>query len=120
MIAPYLYDWELELVEVERAGNKYQEISPAGIGTILDKAVELQNEISSVSLKDRLDVIDAMGRKWKERFDLGEMEELQKDLVRSTGYSPALIDLEMSFVPAVLSRKNMERNARIGRVRPLR
>lgn len=110
MIAPYLYDWDLELIEVERSGKKHQEISPSGIGMILDKAEELQKGVTAMPLRDRLDVIDAMGRKWKERLDQGDLAQLQTDLVRSTGYSTALIDLEMSFVPAVLSRKNMERN----------
>jgi hypothetical protein len=70
----------------------------------------VQAELSSIPIDERLQVIEHIARKWKQKLDNGDFEELKKDMSASTGYSPALMETELSFVPAVLGAANIRKN----------
>ena len=54
--------------------------------------------------------MEQMARLWKSKLDAGEFEPLKAEMSCSTGYSPALMATELSFVPAVLGAQNIRRN----------
>ena len=108
-MAPLLFDRALETVP--SAGNpEVLELSPSALQELVASAGKVQDELSSVPIDERLQVIEHIARKWKERLDKGDLDELKKDMSASTGYSPALMETEMSFVPAVLGAANIRRN----------
>jgi hypothetical protein len=86
------------------------ELTIKGVDQVLATSSVVQEELSSLSLRSRLDVIDAMGKAWYRDYEEGAHDGLRADLAKSTGYSENLIDLELSLVPSVLSASNLERN----------
>ena len=86
------------------------ELTIKGVDQVLATSSAVQDELSSLSLQSRLDVIDAMGKVWYHDYEEGAFDGLRAELAKGTGYSENLIDLELSLVPSVLSASNLERN----------
>ncbi len=108
-LAPLLFDRSLETVP--SAGNpEVLELSPSDLGDLISNAGKVQAELSSVPVDERLQVIEHIARKWKEKLDNGDFEDLKREMSASTGYSPALMETELSFVPAVLGAANIRKN----------
>ncbi len=108
-LAPLLFDRALETVR--SAGDpEVLELSPSALRELVSSAGKVQAELSSVPIDERLQVIDHIARQWKQKLDNGELEQLKKDMSASTGYSPALMETELSFVPAVLGAANIRKN----------
>ncbi len=93
------------------AGNpEVLEISPSALRELVSSAGMVQAELSSIPIDERLQVIEHIARVWKQKLDRGDLEELKRDMSASTGYSPALMETELSFVPAVLGAANIRKN----------
>ena len=108
-LAPLLFDRTLETVP--SAGNhEVLELSPSALRGLISSAGKVQAELSSVPIDERLQVIEHIARRWKQKLDQGEFQDLKKDMSASTGYSPALMETELSFVPAVLGAANIRKN----------
>jgi acyl-CoA reductase-like NAD-dependent aldehyde dehydrogenase len=108
-LTPLLFDRILETVP--SAGNpEVLELSPSSLRELVASAAKVQAELSSIPIDERLQVIEHIAGKWKEKLDKGDLDELKKDMAASTGYSPALMETEMSFVPAVLGAANIRKN----------
>jgi len=108
-VAPLLFGRSLETVP--SGGNEdVLELSPSALEDLVKTAPEVQARLSSVPIGDRLLVIDAMARLWQEKVDRGDMDGLKAEMAASTGYSPSLMDTELSFVPAVLAAGNIRKN----------
>lgn len=108
-LAPLLFDRALETAP--SAGNpEVFEISPSALRGLVSSAGMVQAELSSIPIDERLQVIEHIARAWKQRLDRGDFEELKRDMSASTGYSPALMETELSFVPAVLGAANIRKN----------
>lgn len=109
-IEPFPPGRNLDTRMVEVPGGQVTEISIDGIERLLDEAPEVQRRLCSVPVLDRLQVLDQMGKCWTERSAKGELDPLVQSLAKSTGYSSELVKMELSFVPAVLNGRNIERN----------
>ena len=108
-MAPLLFDRDLETVP--SFGNpEVLELSPSALRELVSNAGKVQSELSSIPIDERLQVIEHIARRWKQKLDNGDFEELKKDMSASTGYSPALMETELSFVPAVLGAANIRKN----------
>lgn len=108
-VEPLLFDRALETAP--SAGNPdVLELSPAALGQLMEAAPAVQAELSSIPIDDRLQVIEHMARLWKDRLDRGDYDGLKGEMSASTGYSPALMETELSFVPAVLGAANIRKN----------
>ncbi len=108
-LAPLLFDRALETVP--SAGNpEVLELSPSALRELVTSAAKVQAELSCIPIDERLQVIEHIARKWKQKLDNGDYEELKKDMSASTGYSLALMETELSFVPAVLGAANIRKN----------
>jgi len=109
VLAPLLFDRVLETVP--SVGNpQVMELSPSALRELVSSAGKVQAELSSIPIDDRLQVIEHIARRWKQKLDNGDFEELKKEMSASTGYSPALMETELSFVPAVLGAANIRKN----------
>ncbi len=109
MKGPYHYGEPLDQVE-GNPPHRMAELTIKGVDQVLATSSVVQDELSSLSLQSRLDVIDAMGKVWYHDHEEGAYDGLRAELAKGTGYSENLIDLELSLVPSVLSASNMERN----------
>ena len=106
-VEPLLFDRELETVP--SAGDPdIMELSPSALRDLVATAPSVQGELSSVPVEERLQVIEHVARLWKEKLDRGEYDRLKEEMAASTGYSPTLMETELSFVPAVLGASNSE------------
>lgn len=79
------------------------------LSSLLRGARELQRELSSAPLDDRLKAIQLLGDSWREKLGEGRLERVKENLVKATGYSPSLIELEMELVGEVLNARNLRR-----------
>lgn len=97
---------------VEKTQGNYRilEISKGSIQEILSKSLEIQNMLSSLGVRERLEIIGEIGRVWREKLNDGELEELKKILVKTTGYSEKLIEMEFSLIPLVLNKESIGKN----------
>ncbi len=77
---------------------------------ILGESSAVQERLSSIRVQERLEVIGEMGEIWREKLNDGKLEELKKILVKTTGYSEKLIEMEFSLIPLVLSKENLGKN----------
>lgn len=108
-LVPLLFDRSLE--NVPSGGNEeVMEISPSALEELMRLAPSVQAALSSVPIEDRLQVIEQMARLWKDKLDRGELDHLKDEMATSTGYSPSLMETELSFVPAVLGASNIRKN----------
>lgn len=106
---PLLFDRSLETVPSGGSGD-VTELSPSALQELMKVAPKVQSELSSVPIAERLEVIDQMARLWKQKLDRGDYDALKEEMSVSTGYSPALMETELSFVPAVLGASNIRKN----------
>lgn len=86
------------------------EIDRPSIEAILSKADRLQRAAANLPVEKRLRTIEEMGRIWRRRWESGELDGVAERLAQSTGYSPEVIRLEMSFVAEVLDPEKMMKN----------
>lgn len=108
-LAPLLFDRVLETVPSAKDPGVL-ELSPSALRELISSAARTQADLSAIPIDERLQVIEHMARKWKQKLDDGDFDELRKDMSVSTGYSPALMETELSFVPAVLGAANIRKN----------
>ncbi len=106
---PLLFGRDLEIAPSEGAPN-FLELSISGLRELVSQAPTVQSELSSVPIEERLQVIEFMARRWGEKLEAGDYDDLKREMALSTGYSPALMETELSFVPAVLSSSNIRKN----------
>ncbi|MBN1109868.1 MAG: aldehyde dehydrogenase family protein [Methanomassiliicoccales archaeon] len=108
-VAPLLFGRHLETVP---SGGKEDvlELSSSALEEVVRSAPRVQSLLSSIPIEERLEVIEGMARLWKRKLDAGSLDRLKAEMSSSTGYSPALMDTELSFVPSVLGAQNIRRN----------
>jgi len=70
-------------------------------------AVELQQELANLPLSERLEAIGLLGEAWREKLESGRLEWVKEELAKATGYSRAIVDLEVEFVTEVLNPRNI-------------
>ncbi|MEM2089465.1 MAG: aldehyde dehydrogenase family protein [Thermoproteota archaeon] len=97
-------------VEKTQGNYKILEISRESIQEILSKSSVIQDRLSSIGIRERLEIIGEIGEIWREKLNNGELEELKKILVETTGYGEKLIEMEFSLIPLVLSKENIGKN----------
>ncbi|MEM2124760.1 MAG: acyl-CoA reductase [Candidatus Methanosuratincola sp.] len=107
-----LYKREYACIEKKIGNQAVAEISEDGLSDLLSKAREIQNQLCSIPVEERLIVIEKIGRAWTEKHRKGELEGLKNELSTSTGYGPKMIDMEFSLVPAALSALSIKQNLR--------
>jgi hypothetical protein len=73
----------------------------------LADAVELQQELANLPLSERLRAVELLGEAWREKLESGKLEWVKEELAKATGYSPAIVDLEVEFVAEVLNPGNI-------------
>ncbi len=108
-LAPQLFDRTLETAPSVN-NPEVLELSPSALRELVSSAGKVQAELSSIPIDERLQVIEHIARRWKQKLDNGDLEDLKREMSSSTGYSPALMETEMSFVPAVLGAANVRKN----------
>jgi hypothetical protein len=109
MVAPLLFGRTLGTTA--SSGNPdVLELSPAALDDLMRMAPSVQAELSSVPIEERLQVIGNMAALWQNKLDSGTYGPLKEHMSASTGYSPALMDTELSFVPEVLRAENIRKN----------
>ena len=90
--------------------DESKELDAHSLLSFLSRASEIQARLSSVSLEARLRTVEEMGLIWSERWESGELEGMADRLAASSGYSRALIDMEMLFTREVLNGENMRQS----------
>ncbi|MCG7844015.1 MAG: aldehyde dehydrogenase family protein [Methanomassiliicoccales archaeon] len=106
---PLLFDRSLETA-LSGGSADVSELSPSALQELMVLAPKVQSTLSAVPITERLEVIDQMARLWKRKLDRGDYDILKEEMSASTGYSPSLMETELSFVPAVLGASNIRRN----------
>lgn len=109
-IRPFPLKEGLEVIEKKVNGYRIFEVSESYFSRNFLKFREIQEELSSTPVYDRLEVVNEMGQVWDSWQKLGELDGLKENLAKSTGYSENLIDLEFSFVPILLDMENIRKN----------
>lgn len=109
-IRPFPLIEDLEVVDKKVNEYRIFEVSESYFRKNFLKFKEIQDELSSTPISDRLKVLDEMGQVWDSGLKRGEFDGLKESLAKSTGYSENLIDLEFSFVPILLDMDNIRRN----------
>ncbi|MEM1557945.1 MAG: aldehyde dehydrogenase family protein [Thermoproteota archaeon] len=97
-------------VEKTQGNYKILEISMESIQEILNRNSIIQNMLSSLGIRERLEIIGEMGEIWRKKLNDGVLGELKKILVETTGYCEKLIEMEFSLIPLVLNKENIEKN----------
>lgn len=117
-IKPFVTSDTANIVKREIEGNTVWELTEENALGLLRRGLEIQTKLSKIDVKERLTLIDSLGKIWEERLENGVFEELAKTLSKNTGYSRRLIDAELSLVPQVLNasniRKNLEASFKLG------
>jgi hypothetical protein len=99
-----------EIAVTEPVEGRPQELTRAGSEALLKQAMEAQGKMADIPLEKRLEVIDEMRHEWEGRLNAGKMADLQALLMKKTGYSKSLIDLEFSLISQVLDPKTLRTN----------
>ncbi len=107
---------------VEKTQSHYRilEVSRESLREIINRSSEVQGRLSSLGVRERLRVIEEMGKLWRERLSDGRLEDLKKILAMTTGYSEKLIEMEFSLIPMVLSGENIRENLEYSPARDIR
>ena len=104
---PGLSERDLNLVALE--GLSLYEPRYEWVASLLGGAAELQQELSNLPLGERLEVVRLLGDAWREKLEAGRLGWVREELARATGYSPALIELEMKLAGEVLNPRNVRK-----------
>ncbi len=102
---PDLGRGDLEVVTVNEVS--FYEPSGEWLRFQLARAIELQQELANLPLEERLRGVELLGEAWREKLESGKLEWVKEDLARATGYSRAIVDLELEFVTEVLNPRNI-------------
>lgn len=102
---PGIIEENLSLATLQ--GLSFYEPKDDWIASLLDKAVNLQQSLSNLPLEERLRVIKLLGDVWREKFEAEELDWVKEELAKATGYSSALIELEMELVGEVFNPQNI-------------
>jgi len=97
------------LEAVEHAGTKIYEPKLEWLRSLLEGAASLQSQLADTPLEERLRSIEEAGRVWREKLDAGNLGWVKEELVKATGYSPPLVEMELEFVLEVLNAENIRR-----------
>jgi len=103
----YLGKTRLEVEAVKLSNLTYKEPTIDWLKRFLSMGGDVQNKLSNTSVKERLKLIDELGKVWREKLNSGKLDHLKKNLVKTTGYSERLIDMEFSLVSEVLNSENL-------------
>lgn len=87
---------------------KYLEPRIDWIREYLSRAKAIQERLRSLGFEKRVRVLDSVGRVWAEKLESGFLETLKKELVKSTGYSEAMIEEDLRLVGEVFKKENIE------------
>lgn len=109
-LTPNTSNPDISFVKVESGKDMIYELSVESLERILNSAKDVQRELSSTTIYDRMDVFEEMGAIWTENLNSGLYAGLVSDLSRTTGYSEKLMALELSFVRKMFSKDSIERN----------
>lgn len=90
--------------------TEVEELTAEAIDHLCENAGTVQNRVSSIPLSKRLEVIGSIGMVWKRKLEEGKVVNIRDKMVSRTGYSKALVDLEMQFVLSVLDPESIRRN----------
>lgn len=77
------------------------------LSSLLGSASEIQQELSSQPLEERLRAIELLGRLWREKLEAGRLAWVEEELARATGYSRNLVRMEMELVLEVFNPRNL-------------
>jgi hypothetical protein len=97
-------------VEKTQGNYKILEISKESMQEILSKSSGVQNVLSSLGIRERLEIIGKIGEAWRGKLNEGKLEGLKKVLAETTGYSEKMIEIEFSLIPLVLNKENIWKN----------
>ena len=86
------------------------ELDTDSLLSLLSRGADIQGRLSGIDLETRLRTVEEMGRIWSQRWESGELEDMADRLAASSGYSRALIDMEMAFTREVLNGENMRKS----------
>ncbi|MEM0244574.1 MAG: acyl-CoA reductase, partial [Zestosphaera sp.] len=87
---------------------KYLEPKIDWIREYLSRAKAVQEKLRSLGFEKRVRILDRVGRVWAEKLESGSFEALKKELVKSTGYSEAMIEEDLRLVSEVFKKENVE------------
>ncbi|HVP23857.1 MAG TPA: acyl-CoA reductase [Conexivisphaerales archaeon] len=107
---PLVFGRHAEVVKKQLDGHEVSELSEASVWELLAEGRSVQLELSKRPVEERLEVIDRVGRLWKERLDSGKLDGSIDSLSRAAGYGRKLSLMEFSLVPFVLNGANIRRN----------
>lgn len=109
-IKPFPFPEDLDVIEKDVNGYSIFEVSESYFKRNFPKFKEVQDELSSIPIFDRINVLSKVGQVWDGKLQHGQFDELKEKLAKSTGYSENLIDLEFSFIPILFDKDNIRRN----------
>lgn len=87
---------------------KYLEPKIDWIREYLSRAREIQERLRSLGFERRARVLDSVGRVWAEKLESGSLDAFKRELVKSTGYSEAMIEEDLRLVSEVFKKENLE------------
>ncbi|MEM4629387.1 MAG: acyl-CoA reductase [Zestosphaera sp.] len=87
---------------------KYLEPEIDWIREYLSRAKAVQEKLRSLGFEKRVRILDRVGRVWAKKLESGSFEALKKELVKSTGYSEAMIEEDLRLVSEVFKKENVE------------
>jgi acyl-CoA reductase-like NAD-dependent aldehyde dehydrogenase len=109
-LTPWVHGDRPETVQASVMEGEVEEVTETALDELLVDGREVQSELCKIPLEERLDVLHELGEMWKARALAGELREVRSQLLASTGYSEANIDLELSLVPHALDRAALAEN----------
>ncbi|NLT36616.1 MAG: aldehyde dehydrogenase family protein [Methanomassiliicoccus sp.] len=109
-LVPWMLGNEPETVVTTATEVEVEELTEGSIDNFLSAGRAVQAELCKVPLAARLTVLHQLGDIWRARSMDGELRGVRSELMRSTGYSEANMDLEMSLVPQALDQGSLEEN----------
>lgn len=96
---------DLEVVTVNN--TSFYEPSREWLRAQLIRAVELQQKLANLPLGERLRAVELLGVEWREKLESGKLEGIKEELAKATGYSKAIVDLEVELVLEVMNPQNI-------------
>lgn len=79
------------------------------LSSLLRDAVELQHELSNIPLSERLKAVQLIGDAWRKKLEEDKLYRIKEGLVKATGYSPSLVEMEMKLVTEVFNPGNVRK-----------
>ncbi|MEM2007354.1 MAG: aldehyde dehydrogenase family protein [Sulfolobales archaeon] len=83
------------------------EPSEESLKSLLATSREVVQELLELGFDRRARVLHSVGNLWREKLESGELDELVKELTKSTGYSVKNVELDLYFVSEVLNEVSL-------------